>query len=551
MINANEEVNQPKANHYDNDKLSNSYDNNLSSSNSKVSLSPSKGSASHVRSCARFPLLSEAIKQQQSEKNQSSSSEKSSKNSNNVKSGRLNKKHNETSRDRLFRSLKGLKKNFEMSRLSGMSNGHSAKKLFQRSLSHHLSSGSNIDSDHSQASSTSSSKFTSNQKNVNQNTNNSPKFDPSLYYDDETDNDVDENENRSLSSSSSSEEPPPALKPKNSKSFYEDKNIIKPKYVVRPAPLREDLSDTEIEEDNEEEDDEIEEKQVKSKKRKKLVQKLQKKKKGNLVLSSEVMVPVFSYLLRHDILNCMRVCKLWNGFCINPILWKSLDLTRKPINSDVLKGIVRRQPLHLNLSWTKTSKSQLSWLLARLPQLESLSLSGCPPSTTSALCSCNCPLIKSIDLSWVNSINDNLIKDLLSSPPDSRPGLLDTKTRLRSLTEVKLAGSDISDVSVRLLSNHLPQLARLDLSNCHKVTDMGVAVLGTAKTSKLISINLSSCSNISDTSLESLKRCQNLNYLDVRDCNQVTVAACLKFVTSSESKSKLIMKQSKLIQSRI
>lgn len=33
----------------------------------------------------------------------------------------------------------------------------------------------------------------------------------------------------------------------------------------------------------------------------------------------------------------------------------------------MLSGIIRRQPVSLDLSWTNISKKQLSWLINRLP----------------------------------------------------------------------------------------------------------------------------------------------------------------------------------------
>lgn len=33
----------------------------------------------------------------------------------------------------------------------------------------------------------------------------------------------------------------------------------------------------------------------------------------------------------------------------------------------MLSGIIRRQPVTLDLSWTNISKKQLSWLINRLP----------------------------------------------------------------------------------------------------------------------------------------------------------------------------------------
>ena len=125
---------------------------------------------------------------------------------------------------------------------------------------------------------------------------------------------------------------------------------------------------------------------------------------------------------------------------MEPKLWRVLDLSNKRINSYILIGIIRRQPWHLNLSWTNINRRQLFWLICRLPQLESLSLVGCPASVVSALATCNCPRLALLDISWSESLNDDIMQDLLSAPIDSRPGFLETKTRLRFLSDLRLSG---------------------------------------------------------------------------------------------------------------
>jgi len=93
-------------------------------------------------------------------------------------------------------------------------------------------------------------------------------------------------------------------------------------------------------------------------------------------------------------------------------------------------------------------------------------------------------------------------------------------------------------------------VTQIDISHCHKITDMGIAVLGAAKATKLKSLNISSCNNISDTSLDSLRRCSSIVHLDVRDCPQVTVSACHQFISLNQSKNSLIIKDIKLIESQ-
>lgn len=54
--------------------------------------------------------------------------------------------------------------------------------------------------------------------------------------------------------------------------------------------------------------------------------------------------------------------------CCDKRLWTMIDLNRcTSITPLMLSGIIRRQPVALDLSWTNISKKQLSWLINRLP----------------------------------------------------------------------------------------------------------------------------------------------------------------------------------------
>lgn len=56
------------------------------------------------------------------------------------------------------------------------------------------------------------------------------------------------------------------------------------------------------------------------------------------------------------------------GRCCDKRLWTKIDLNHcKSITPLMLSGIIRRQPVTLDLSWTNISKKQLSWLINRLP----------------------------------------------------------------------------------------------------------------------------------------------------------------------------------------
>ena len=340
--------------------------------------------------------------------------------------------------------------------------------------------------------------------------------------------------------------------------------VVKPKFVVRPAPIPGDCiesDDGEDEDDDEEEDEddenssEDEEEREEKRNRKRIIRKHLKRFRRplpeNLALERDVIFPTLRYLSRDEILTCSQVCKSWNAWTTDPSLWNTLSARCKRITAAVLVSIVRRQPRDLDLSWTKISPKQLAWLLPRLPQLKTLSLSGCSAAAASVLSSCTIPLLTSLDLSWTDDFDDELLQELTSSPVDQRPGLVDTKTRLRNLQDLSLAGTDISDESARLIQIHLPNLMRIDLSSCSRLTDKGIALLvGPSNRSKLTSVLLNRCEKLTDKCFDYFEKCPNLTKLDLMNCDRISVAAFTKFFykhQQSNPKYRLTQSQNKLM----
>ena len=161
---------------------------------------------------------------------------------------------------------------------------------------------------------------------------------------------------------------------------------------------------------------------------------------------------VFRWLPPVELNKCMLVCKSWSVWACAPGLWPRLSLAHCRVTAAHIQGIVRRQPASLVLDWSTVSSKQLGWLLPRLPQLLSLSLQGCVYATcVVALRTCTCPMLVALDLSYVSGMNDCCLREILSPPPDSRPGMTDNKSRLRNLRELVLVGCDVSDVSLRYI----------------------------------------------------------------------------------------------------
>lgn len=64
--------------------------------------------------------------------------------------------------------------------------------------------------------------------------------------------------------------------------------------------------------------------------------------------------------------------------CCDKRLWTKIDLSRcKSITPQALSGIIKRQPVSLDLSWTNISKKQLTWLVNRLPGERGLGRGPC------------------------------------------------------------------------------------------------------------------------------------------------------------------------------
>ncbi|XP_053328609.1 lysine-specific demethylase 2B isoform X2 [Spea bombifrons] len=270
------------------------------------------------------------------------------------------------------------------------------------------------------------------------------------------------------------------------------------------------------------------------------------------VMQREVWMAIFSYLSHRDLCICMRVCKTWNRWCCDKRLWTQIDLNRcKSITPLMLSGIIRRQPVSLDLSWTNISKKQLSWLINRLPALRNLNVSGCSWIAISALCSSSCPLLRSLNVQWVEGLKDAQMRDLLSPPTDNRPGQIDNRSKLRNIVDLRLAGLDITDASLRLMIRHMPLLSKLDLSYCNHVTDQSINLLtavGTSTRDSLSEINLSDCNNVTDQCLTYFKRCANICLIDLRFCKQVTKESCEQFIAEMSVIVQFGQTEEKLLQ---
>ncbi|XP_063697320.1 jmjC domain-containing histone demethylation protein 1 [Culicoides brevitarsis] len=267
---------------------------------------------------------------------------------------------------------------------------------------------------------------------------------------------------------------------------------------------------------------------------------------SSAVLDPACLLPVFKYLPLETLVNCSLVCKQWCTVSVDPVLWKRMDCSQYKLSASLLIAIVRRQPEQLLLDWTILAKRQLNWIITRIPGLRNLSLQGTPVQSVLGLHTCLCPPLQVLDLSFIRGLNDSAIREILSPPKDSRPGLADSKSRLRNLKTLKLSGTDISDIGIRYIIQGLPELKSLDLSSCQRITDCGICQIDGNHT--LVELNLSSCKMITEVALDFLANCDALVRLDLRHVPQVSTQNLIKF--AAKSKNNLQVHDIKLVDRR-
>uniref|UniRef100_A0A8C6KR59 CXXC-type domain-containing protein n=1 Tax=Nothobranchius furzeri TaxID=105023 RepID=A0A8C6KR59_NOTFU len=261
----------------------------------------------------------------------------------------------------------------------------------------------------------------------------------------------------------------------------------------------------------------------------------------------EMWVSVFRYLKRAELLACMSVCKAWYKWTCDKRLWSHIDVSRcSPLSNQALAGIVKRQPVSLDLSWTPLARRQLNCLLTRLSGLRELRVTGLPWSCLSALVSPTLPQLRLLDLRWCEGFSDAQIKALILPP-----GLESSRSRLRNMVTLHLSGLDLSDSTLRILQRHMPQLENLDLAHCKNITDSSVALLAAAGThtrNNITELTLAGCNGLTDGCLSYLKRLPSLILLDLRGCKGVSRRACDAFISDLSHVALYCMMEEKLIQ---
>jgi hypothetical protein len=109
------------------------------------------------------------------------------------------------------------------------------------------------------------------------------------------------------------------------------------------------------------------------------------------------------------------------------------------------------------------------------------------------------------------------------------------------LRKLYLSGTEISDISLRYITQYLHHLKCLNVSGCYKVSNDGIAQLSLpdAKLSEsLTSIDISGCKQVNNQGLQNLSKCKSLIYVDCTN-TQINNEGIRKFIDDSDAKLKV------------
>ena len=272
------------------------------------------------------------------------------------------------------------------------------------------------------------------------------------------------------------------------------KPLVKPQWVVRPIPIEISRADAGLDDG----------------------EGVFKNRQKPAHMCGLVLLCIYKYLPVNDLLSCMRVCREWARWSIHHSLWQHITLPpEEPLSDSQLEGIVRRQPRRLTLSWVKLTFDELMWLLMRLPQMSELDVEGLDWDEVRALATCYAPPLRKLNAGFVNGIDNDTIRELLSPSIIQRPGFRNVKrARLLQITHLSIARSHVSDEGIKFLCTEL-KLIHLDISSCYMIDNNCVEIIADHLHETLESLDTRGCCGLTVMVLPQLARLKLLSNLGI------------------------------------
>jgi Leucine-rich repeat (LRR) protein len=276
---------------------------------------------------------------------------------------------------------------------------------------------------------------------------------------------------------------------------------------------------------------------------------------------SEILMLIFSFLSRPDLLKAIRVSKHWSSVAIR-ILWRDRCFSRqhylwyythlfktygqfvrhvelsgfRPSVDDEVKLVVKTcsnlTSVYFFIAHNTRGVAMLCENLS--DQLESFQIRGGLVRSELSLFGeyiSKLQNLKRLDVSHVGNFDDANCEPIV--------------TKCQLLDDLNFKGSNITDSSVQLVAQHLPHIRMLNLSRCEKITNFSIIAI--AKSCPLLTsldigetritdgafvaftltrisiLNISECKMITDKSLTAIaKSCPLLKSLNISKCEIIT-----------------------------
>ncbi|KAI6235604.1 Leucine Rich repeat-containing domain protein [Aphelenchoides besseyi] len=181
------------------------------------------------------------------------------------------------------------------------------------------------------------------------------------------------------------------------------------------------------------------------------------------------------------------------------------------------KHMTQLQRLNL-LSCSAITDETVEIIADSCPYLEFLCISNCKEVTdrgVNALAN-SCYALKDLELASCINVSDM--------------GFISLSKNCHELERMDLEDCVlITDTALINLNSGCPNLNSLTLSHCENLTDQSLAELCTTHKNCLRVLELDNCPNITDAALEHVRPVQNLERIDLYDCQLITKEAIKKF----------------------